>query len=84
MIADEEYAESIKAFAPYKFVIAALKIQYRNAESLVAALIELWLLKRVSRPSVCDRYIEHGGMLGYSDRVIPPLFDISPFFSEPR
>lgn len=84
MIADEEFEESIKAFAPFKYLIANIKLKFRTAGFLVAALIDLWLLKRVSRPPVCDRYIEHGGMLGYSDRVIPPLFDISPFFSEPR
>ncbi|MDD1703481.1 MAG: hypothetical protein LUQ31_10935 [Methanoregula sp.] len=83
MIADEDYTESIKAFAPFRFVIAAIKIQFRVARCLVAALMEIWKLRLIPQISVQDQYYECRGSHGYSDQVIPHLFDLSPFFSDP-
>jgi hypothetical protein len=51
-------------------------------EYLFSALMASWSIQRYPQPAEHDYYYETEGVLGYAGRVVPPLFELSPFFSD--
>jgi hypothetical protein len=47
----------------------------------ISALLAAWCIQNEPQSAEHNYYPENEGEFGYSERVIPPLFALSPFFS---
>ncbi|MEN6611627.1 MAG: hypothetical protein ABFC24_12360 [Methanoregulaceae archaeon] len=72
------------AFEPFRPLIAILNYQMAILELLIRLLSEAWNIKAIPLPDPRFSYLDNEGIQGYGGLVIPPLFDISPFFSRIR
>ena len=77
-----EIEAAIEAFAPFRHTIAMIKFRCMAFEYLFSVLMAGWSIRRDPQPVLRNYYFETEGMHGYAERVIPPLFDLSPFFSD--
>jgi hypothetical protein len=77
-----EIEAALEAFAPFRHIIAMIRFQCRVFEYLISALMANWSIQKEPQPAVHNYYYENEGVLGYAGRVIPPRFELSPFFSE--
>lgn len=76
-----EIEASIKAYEPFRYTIAIIKFRCRVFVLRISALMADWVNKNDPQPAEHHYYYENEGVLGYAERVVPPLFEISPFFS---
>ena len=79
---DEPDLQSIiEAYAPFRAVIRKLNYRVWISRTLVLAILELWgsgCIRPISlRP---ENYYRRRGIHGYAQRVLPPRFEISPFY----
>ncbi|WP_292423327.1 hypothetical protein [Methanoregula sp.] len=77
-----EIDAAIEAFAPFRHTIAMIKFRCMVFEFLFSALMASWSIQRDPQPVPRNYYSENEGVHGYAERVIPPLFELSPFFSD--
>jgi hypothetical protein len=77
-----EIEAAIEAFEPFRHTIALIKCRCMVFEYLFSALMASWSIQRYPQPAEHDYYYETEGVLGYAGRVVPPLFELSPFFSD--
>ncbi|MGA2161282.1 MAG: hypothetical protein ABSG28_03650 [Methanoregula sp.] len=77
-----EIEAAIEAFAPFRHTIAIIKFRCMVFEYLFSALMAGWSIQRDPQPAVRNYYFETEGVHGYAERVVPPLFELSPFFSD--
>ena len=78
----EEIEASIRAYEPFRHTIAMIRLQCQILEYLISALMASWCIKNEPQPAVHDYYYDNKGVLGFAGQVIPPRFELSPFFSE--
>jgi hypothetical protein len=78
----EEIEASIKAYEPFRHIIAMIKFQCQVFEYLISALMASWCIQRDPQPVEHNYYCENEGVYSYAERVVPPLFELSPFFSD--
>jgi hypothetical protein len=79
-----EIEASIEAYAPFRPLIAMINFRCRILADTIFALMASWSIQRDPQPAVRNYYFETEGVHGYAERVVPPLFELSPFFSEIR
>ena len=77
-----EIAASIEAFEPFRHTLAMIKFRCMAFEYLFSALMASWSTRRDPQPVLRNYYFETEGVHGYAERVVPPLFELSPFFSD--
>ncbi len=77
-----EIEAAIEAFAPFRHTIAMINFRCRIFADLISALMASWGIQRDPQPAAPDYYYENEGVHGYAERVVPPLFELSPFFSD--
>jgi hypothetical protein len=77
-----EIENSIEAYAPFRYIITMINFRCWIIRCLISALLEAWGIQKSPQLAVHDYYYEDEGVHGYAERVVPPLFDLSPFFSE--
>jgi hypothetical protein len=51
-------------------------------ENLFSAFMASWGIQNEPQPAEHHYYYEIEGVHGYAKRVVPPLFELSPFFSD--
>jgi len=78
----EEIEASIRAYEPFRHIIAMIRLRNQILEYLISALMASWWIQNEPQPAVHDYYYDNEGVLGFAGRVIPPRFELSPFFSE--
>ena len=76
-----EIEESIEAYKPFRHIIAMIKIRCRALMYAISAFLAAWCIQNEPQSAEHNYYPENEGEFGYSERVIPPLFALSPFFS---
>jgi len=79
-----EIEASIEAYSPFRHTIAMINFRCRVFAYLISALMASWCIQKDPQPAVHDGYYENEGVHGHAERVLPPLFEHSPFFSEVR
>jgi hypothetical protein len=77
-----EIEASIEAYAPFRHTIAMIKFRCMVFEYLFSTFMASWCIQREPQPAEHHYYYENEGVLGYAGRVVPPLFELSPFFSD--
>jgi hypothetical protein len=77
-----EIEAGIEAYKPFRYLIAVIKIRCRAFLYAISALLAARWLRKDPRPALHHHYHENEGGFGYAERVVPPLFALSPFFSE--
>jgi hypothetical protein len=77
-----EIAASLEAYAPFRHTIAMINFRCMVFENLLSALMASWCIKNDPQPTEHHYYYENEGVHGYAERVVPPLFELSPFFSD--
>ena len=82
MMDEAEIQASIEAFKPFRHIIAEIKIRYRALASFFAASTASWLIRFAPQPAEHHHYHESEGGFGFAERVVPPRFELSPFFSD--
>ena len=78
----EEIEASIRAYEPFQNIIAMIRFRCQVFEYRISALVASWCITKEPQPAIHDHYYDNEGVLGYAERVIPPRFELSPFFSE--
>ena len=76
-IPDDELA----AFDPFRPVIALMNYRVALLEILLRQLADALSLLKSLLPEPYFPYIDNEGKDGFRNQVIPPLFEITPFFS---
>ena len=79
-----EIEASLEAYAPFRYTIAIIKFRCQVFVMLISALMADWANKNDPQPTEHHHYYENEGAHGYAVRVVPPLFELSPFFSDAR
>jgi hypothetical protein len=79
-----EIEASIRAYEPFRHTIAMIRFRCQLFEYLISTLMANWCIQKEPQPAIHDYYYDNEGVLGYAGRVIPPRFELSPFFSEIR
>jgi hypothetical protein len=79
---NNENETSIEAYDSFRYNIAMINFRCRIFECLISTLLEGWGIQKMPQPARHDYYYENEGVHGYAERVVPPLFELSPFFSE--
>jgi hypothetical protein len=82
MMETTEIENDIEAYAPFRYIITMINFRCWIIRCLISALMESWGIQKIPQLAVHDYYYEDEGVHGYAERVVPPLFDLSPFFSE--
>jgi|GEM_PF-1558099 len=82
MMDQTEIETSIEAYEPFRHIIATIKIRCRAFAYAVTALVSAWSIRFEPQPAEHHHYPETEGSFGFAERVIPPRFELSPFFSE--
>jgi len=77
-----EIEAALEAFAPFRGIIAMIRFRYMVLEYLISTLMASWCIQKEPQPAEHDYYYENEGGHGYAQQVIPPRFELSPFFSE--
>jgi hypothetical protein len=77
-----ETENDIEAYAPFRYTIAMITFRCQVFVVQIAALMAEWTNKNDPQPAEHHYYYENEGGHGYSERVVPPLFKLSPFFSD--
>lgn len=81
MTEDPDLQSTIEAYAPFKKLIKKLNFLARISHFHIIAIIHLWGIGCIRPISLQPRHYYHcQGIHGYAERVVPPLFEISPFF----
>lgn len=74
----------LSAFDPYRPLITLLNFQMAILELLLLLVCEAWSVTAVPLPDPRFSYLDNEGVPGYGRLAVPPVFDISPFFSRIR
>ena len=82
MMDQTEIEADIEAYKPFRHIIAMIKLRCRQLVYAFSALLSSWCIRFEPQPAEHHHYHETRGGFGYAERVIPPLFELSPFFSE--
>ncbi|MFZ2073172.1 hypothetical protein [Methanoregula sp.] len=80
---NSEIENDIEAYAPFRYTISMINVRYWTVRCLISALMEAWGIQKMPQPAVHDHYPDGKGVHGFAELVIPPLFYLSPFFSDP-
>jgi len=81
MIDKTEIEAGIEAYKPFRHIIAMIKIRCRALLYTISALLCAWCIQNDPQPAVHHHYPKNEGRFGYAERVVPPRFELSPFFS---
>ena len=81
MMDKAEIEESIEAYKPFRHTIAMIRIRCRALMDALSAVFWAWCIRFTPQPAGHHHYFGTRGGFGYAERVVPPLFKISPFFS---
>ena len=77
-----EIENDIEAYAPFRYTIAMINFRCQVFVVRITALMAEWANKNDPQPAEHHYYYEMKGVHGYAERVVPPLFELSPFFSD--
>lgn len=74
----------LAAFDPYKQLLALIRYQAALLEFMLLLISQAWGMKTSPLPDPHFYYLDNEGVKGYREIVIPPRFELSPFFSRAR
>lgn len=74
--------EDLAAYDKFRSLIVRINIQCAIFERMIRIIAGIFGMQAIGTTVPHLNYYDTRGFLGYRERVVPPVFVISPFFSD--